>query len=398
MFSACGVDGGWPYSRVKRMGSEYIRCRPGRSTGPTSREGKERSSGNRLTHGLRCSKHRVLKGESQAEYEQLWGFWLQEYQDDSPIALELIEEVVGDHWMLKRAERRVLQVEAANLEVNLDAGEWPDELHKKLSLMQRYRNTAKRDFERSRRAVEHRHGIRLREQWSMAKFDGWVKDREDKGTVEVVQTWADEDHGATQESQRQQRAALQRMKKTESRQSNKATPAGKEANEDAPPLSRADTLFQGQNSPKKRKKLYVLEQWVEVTIEDGKTVTTLHPSNQNVIERGKKMWPRPDLVYRRMNFPHGVPPEYDWVGLDPVQRQYGGCGIQRMTIETWLQVIEREAPEVVREGYRSSIAPEHIGPTGNGNLPRPKERGGCECAVCVANQVILDREEERKGG
>lgn len=358
-----------------------------------------------MTHGLRCAKHRVLKGESQAEYEELWGFWRQEYGDDSPIGLELIEEVVGDHWMLKRAERRVLQVEAANLEVNLDAGEWPEELHKKLSLMQRYRNTAKRDFERSRRAVEHRHGIRLREEWSSAKFDGWVTDRRDKGTVEVVQTWAEEDHEATQEEQRQKRAALGRMKKAESSKSNKGTTtaitttattlAGKE---DAAPLSRADSLFQGQNSAKKRKKLYVLEQWVEVTIEDGKTVTTLHPSNQNVIERGKKMWPRPDLVYRRLNFPHGVPPQYDWVGLDAVQRQYGGCGIQRMTTETWLQVIEREAPEVLREGFRSSIAPEHIGPTGNGNLPRPKERGGCECAVCVANQVILDREEERKGG
>ncbi|MBV9267000.1 MAG: hypothetical protein JO061_12595 [Acidobacteriaceae bacterium] len=55
-----------------------------------------------------------------------------------------------------------------------------------------------------------------------------------------------------------------------------------------------------------------------------------------------------------------------------------GCGIQRMTIDTWLDVIERE-----RERGDG-----HIGPTGVGNLPRPEANGGCDCPVCTKNAEI----------
>jgi hypothetical protein len=147
------------------------------------------------------------------------------------------------------------------------------------------------------------------------------------------------------------------------------------------PKTRAETLFQGQNSPKKLKKVYTLEQWVEVRIEDGKTVTTLYPSNAQLIEDGKKMYPPPDYVYRRINFPNGIPEEYYWVNQDPVARKLGGCGIQRMTPDTWLDVIERE--EAGGTG--------HVGPTGVGNLPKPKDRGGCDCPVCTHNAVILEQ-------
>ena len=51
----------------------------------------------------------------------------------------------------------------------------------------------------------------------------------------------------------------------------------------------------------------------------------------------------------------------------------GGSGVQRMTIDTWLDVIERESE---REHG-------HIGPTGVGNLPAVRENG-CKCPVCAA--------------
>jgi hypothetical protein len=94
------------------------------------------------------------------------------------------------------------------------------------------------------------------------------------------------------------------------------------------------------------------------------------------------MDPPPELVYRRLNFVHGVPPAYDWTGADPEVRVRGGCGIQRMDVNTWLNVIERE----------QASGTGHIGPCG-GNLPRPKERGGCDCPVCTQNQSLLDRAE-----
>lgn len=155
----------------------------------------------------------------------------------------------------------------------------------------------------------------------------------------------------------------------------------------APPKTAAETLFSGNKDPKKqKKKIQVLDQWVEITIEDGKTNTKLVPTNDELIERGKRMYPPPDLVYRRLNFVHGVPPEYYWTTDDPDIRRLGGHGIQRMTVDTWLKVIEDEKKNP--EG--------HIGTTPDGNLPRPKERGGCDCPVCAKNQAILDRRAEKQ--
>jgi hypothetical protein len=146
------------------------------------------------------------------------------------------------------------------------------------------------------------------------------------------------------------------------------------------PLTRAGQLFQGQNHPKKRRKIVRMEQWVEVRIRDGKVVTKLYPPNEKLIKEGQAMLPPPEYVYRRLNFPDGVPHEYDWVGISEAQRKLGGCGLQRMTVDTWLDVIDREK---LREDG-------HIGPTGVGNLPRPREHGECACAVCTGNQAILD--------
>jgi hypothetical protein len=120
----------------------------------------------------------------------------------------------------------------------------------------------------------------------------------------------------------------------------------------------------------------LLEQWVEVRIRDGRTVTELYPGNAQLLEKAGKMDPPPELVYRRLNFPEGVPEEYLW-SLPPDSedlREYGGLAIQRMTFETWNDI--RLAEESRVDG--------HIGPTGKGNLPRPKEHGPCKCRVCLA--------------
>ena len=146
--------------------------------------------------------------------------------------------------------------------------------------------------------------------------------------------------------------------------------------------TRAQQLFQGQKSSKKMRNIPILDQWVEVRVADGQTKTTLYPSNEQLIEEGKAMDAPPELVYRRMHFPDGVPAEYHWAVSDERARQYGGCGIQRMTVDTWLTVIEKE----------KTRGDGHVGPTGVGNLPRPKERGGCECPVCVRAQERLDKE------
>jgi hypothetical protein len=111
-------------------------------------------------------------------------------------------------------------------------------------------------------------------------------------------------------------------------------------------------------------------------------------------KRLEKMDSPPELIYRRLNFPHGIPPEYRWAAAStPHLLETGGAGIQRMTFDTWRELIQRE----------QSSGTGHIGPTGVGNLPRGwmtprfsaggrrKEsgRGGCGCPVCSHNYEIL---------
>src|SRR3954454_5089590 len=81
--------------------------------------------------------------------------------------------------------------------------------------------------------------------------------------------------------------------------------------------TKAQTMFQGQNNKKNHRKLTILNQWIEIEVENGQTVTKLYPSNEELIEEGKAMLPPPDLVYRRLNLPSGVPREYQWATKNP---------------------------------------------------------------------------------
>ncbi|HEY3935798.1 MAG TPA: hypothetical protein VGL97_00080 [Bryobacteraceae bacterium] len=131
----------------------------------------------------------------------------------------------------------------------------------------------------------------------------------------------------------------------------------------------------------KQRQIVTLEQWVEIGVSEGKTVTALYPSNAEMLEQLEEMDPAPELVYRRLNFREGVPAEYYWATSDAERRQWGGHGIQRMTVARWLATLAKEAAN--GDG--------HIGRCDE-PMPRPKERGGCDCPVCTASQARLDRE------
>jgi hypothetical protein len=124
---------------------------------------------------------------------------------------------------------------------------------------------------------------------------------------------------------------------------------------------------------KKKATTTSLEQWIEVTIQEGCAVTTPYPSNADLRKIGQAMQPPPEMVYRRINFPTCVPPPYWWTTNDQSRRQRGGHCLQRMSLETWLHVSAQE----------EAAGAEHIGRCG-APLPRPLSRGGCECPTCVS--------------
>ncbi len=156
----------------------------------------------------------------------------------------------------------------------------------------------------------------------------------------------------------------------------------KEKQKAATPNTPSGRMFQGQRHPKNRKKYIRLEQWAEIRIVDGKTVTTLYPTNEDLIRKGQALLPPPDRLIRRLNFPDGIPPEYDWTGVEnDDHRRFGGLALQRMTIDMWLDAIKREA----------ETGDGHVGPVFN--LPPFKRE--CDCPTCRANEALLEELENK---
>lgn len=292
-----------------------------RSTGPTTPHGKLTSSRNATTHGL-CSNRLILPDEDENEWLAMRQAWLDGYQPETHIALKLVWQLAEAEWLFLRARRRYNEAEQELHGQQPDPLQWNEEQQKKIDRFTRYRTTYERAFQRAFRNVEDLRRNRSLEFARMAQAESRLRELEQK--------------------------SKQRETKTPRK---KADPS--------PPL----------------------EQWVEVTVEDGKPVTNLYPPNQELLKHVQKQDSPPDLVYRRLNFPHGIPSEYHWTAKSsPELFESGGAGIQRMRFDTWLTVIEGEA----------ATGTGHIGPTGAGNLPRPESRGGCDCYVCAHNREIFE--------
>ncbi len=122
----------------------------------------------------------------------------------------------------------------------------------------------------------------------------------------------------------------------------------------------------------KKERPLIVEQWIEVEVFEGVTTSTRYPSDDEVkimIDKKEADNGRPvDLVYRRFNFIHGIPPEYFWSTPEPLLRKYGGHCIQRLTVPDWRRLSDDE-----NGGHMKGSAY---------TMPRPEARGGCRCKAC----------------
>ena len=330
-----------------------------KSTGPRTVEGKLRSSQNARVHGC-TSRTLLLPGESAEEYEALRGDWLADFSPAAPTALELVEQTAQAHWLYLRVLKQWDALEAA---VGLDPLAWSEQQCKMRDRLGRYRTAAERSFQRALTAIEARRKSRQAEFYREARLEQAGQRIELSAITKREQMRLAEERLAFDKAEAERRA--------EERREERAARAAASA-----------------AAAKKRKKnaFGVAEQWLEVRVTDGVTTTEFIPSNEELLQEiAKKMdqgEDEPAMVYRRMNFPDGVPPEYGWTNAHDMAAceltaagkwcegcarfLHGGHGIQRMTFRTWQEVIAREAER----------ADGHAGPTGVGNLPRPKERGG----------------------
>lgn len=346
---------------------------PNQSTGPRSPAGKQRSSRNAVTHGL-CSNILILPDESEEEFNQLKEGWMDDYDPPTNTARGLVSKAAIAEWYLLRAIRRHNQAEQAIYAEAPDPMQWTEEHHKTIERFTRYRTAQERAFARAFSNLERLRKNRKQEANASQRT-------EERMAALELKALKQQEELRMKQAKLDAQTANQTVKAEQKAEKEKAKPQPPPKKEP----TRGELLFQGQHHPKKMRKIAVLDQWVEVEIENGKTVTTLFPSNEKLIAAGKKMLPPPELIYRRINFRDGVPPEYQWTGTNAQRNESGAHGIQRMTVDTWLDVIDREK---LREDG-------HIGPTGVGNLPRPIERGGCNCPTCTKNRSILEKRAQQ---
>lgn len=103
--------------------SEASRQNGAKSKGPTTPEGKARSSQNARKHGYFSKANILLAGEDLAEYNALRQDYLEIYQPRNAEEADLVLDIVNARWRLRRAENdyaRLIDIEQDNPENNWD--------------------------------------------------------------------------------------------------------------------------------------------------------------------------------------------------------------------------------------------------------------------------------------
>ena len=72
------------------------------SKGPTSAEGKSRSSKNAVTHGLTAAKSVVLQNENPEAWEAVLATHVERYRPADHLEEELVEDIAFCRWRLRR--------------------------------------------------------------------------------------------------------------------------------------------------------------------------------------------------------------------------------------------------------------------------------------------------------
>jgi hypothetical protein len=90
---------------VANARAEASRRNGARSRGPKTAEGKARSAGNALKHGLRAQKHLVLPDEDAAEFAHLEAAMIAELAPIGALQTVLARRVAVAAWRLARADR-----------------------------------------------------------------------------------------------------------------------------------------------------------------------------------------------------------------------------------------------------------------------------------------------------
>ncbi len=110
-------------------------------------EGKANSSKNALKHGMRAQSVLILPGETQEEYDKVVSGWNEYWEPADYQEEKLVETLIRNDWMHRRAQRWHLAAEAGAVgEDGLGPMDWTAEQRHNMELTQRYKTSAERAF------------------------------------------------------------------------------------------------------------------------------------------------------------------------------------------------------------------------------------------------------------
>lgn len=269
--------------------SEPARNRRGRSTGPSSPEGKATSSKNSITHGC-TSRTLIVANESEEDWNRVLESWLAEYQPDTDLFHSLVVQAAREHWFLLRNVRQYEQCEYSLHDEQGSPLTWSEEHNKKLDRFLRYKAAAERSFYRARNAVEQMRKTRAAETLTAAP----ARSRKSAASETPAQQTDPEPH----------------------------------------PIDDLNAYFRNI------KPIPTLRQYIDVRVENGITTTVIEPSNDKLLESAKTQNPAPEQVIRRLCFWNGFPPEYQWA-LN-VGTFTSNVREQALTVPEWHATMELE--------------------------------------------------------
>src|SRR5579859_8233213 len=88
---------------VSNLKSETARANGAKSRGPTTAEGKEKSSRNAIKHGLTAGSGNILlDSENPDEFEEIFNKLLGIHEPATPAENDLVEEMVAARWRIRR--------------------------------------------------------------------------------------------------------------------------------------------------------------------------------------------------------------------------------------------------------------------------------------------------------
>jgi hypothetical protein len=112
--------------------------------------------------------------------------------------------------------------------------------------------------------------------------------------------------------------------------------------EEPPHLSRLDRVLAALQQPVER--VPTEHQSIEIQPGDGGPITTIDPSNEELLEQCKNADPPIQRIIRKVHFHgeylDGLPPEYEW--LDDEMPGISNVRDQFLTFDEWLAAVERE--------------------------------------------------------